>query len=110
MPNFALLIYPAYLWDRKANLAAPEVQPHHGMPPIFMMQTKDDGLFDVGSYAENLIEAGVNVDCVVFDKGGHGYGLRLPSNLQAHAWSSLAAAWIAVQVVAANRAPTQITP
>lgn len=93
-PDFALLIYPAYLMDKDSGRPAPEVRPQRGMPPMFLMQTMDDAYLDVPAYAQALQEAGVEHRAVTFDKGGHGYGLRLPPNQPAHAWSDEAALWL----------------
>lgn len=47
-PDFALLIYPAYLAD-KAGGIAPEVKPQAGAPPMFLAQTADDPYLSVHS-------------------------------------------------------------
>lgn len=93
-PDFALLIYPAYLMDKDTGQPAPEVQPQAGMPPVFLMQTLDDPYLDVPAYAKALQAAGVENRAVTYDKGGHGYGLRLPADQDAHAWAAEAAAWL----------------
>src|SRR5205085_294801 len=45
-PNFALLIYPAYLVDRQSNTntLAPEIKVTSSTPPTFLAQTEDDGV------------------------------------------------------------------
>ena len=57
-PDFAGLIYPAYLLDA-AGVPAPEVKPHAGMPPLFLMQTQDDPYLDAPAYATALQDVGV---------------------------------------------------
>lgn len=93
-PDFALLIYPAYLMDKNSGRPAPEVRPHRGMPPVFLTQTRDDSYLDAPAYAKALQEAGVEGHAVMYEKGGHGYGLRLPADQPAHAWADEAAAWL----------------
>jgi len=93
-PDFALLIYPAYLWDKTAGQPAHEVRPHEGMPPMFLAQTRDDDLFDAEDYAGALKSVGVADQAMIYAKGGHGYGLRLDASLAAHNWPTEAATWM----------------
>ena len=97
-PDFALLIYPAYLMDGPGGRPAPEVRPHAGMPPVFLTQTRDDPYLCAPAYAEALERAGVSARCVVYDTGGHGYGLRLPPDQPAHRWPDEAGDWLRQQV------------
>ena len=97
-PDFALLIYPAYLLVKATGRPAPEVQPHLGMPPVFLAQTRDDPFLDAPVYAAALMDAHVPNHCVIYDVGGHGYGLRLPTAQPAHRWSDEAATWLQEQV------------
>ena len=102
-PDFALLIYPAYLIDKATGRPAPEVQPHLGMPPVFLAQTRDDPYLDAPAYANVLTAAHVPNRCVIYDVGGHGYGLRLPPDQPAHQWSDEAATWLGEQVTHSTR-------
>lgn len=95
-PDFAALIYPAYLLDA-AGLPAPEVKPHAGMPPLFLTQTQDDPYLDAPAYAAALRDAGVSTTAAFYSQGGHGYGLRLPPHEPAHAWAAEAAEWLKQQ-------------
>ena len=95
-PDFAALIYPAYLLDA-AGLPAPEVKPHAGMPPLFLMQTQDDQYLDAPAYATALQDVGVSTTTAFYAHGGHGYGLRLAVDKPAHAWASEAAEWLKKQ-------------
>ena len=97
-PDFALLVYPAYLIDKATGQPAPEVQPHAGMPPMFLVQTEDDPYLDAPAYAAALEKAGVSARCVIYKTGGHGYGLRTPADQPAHQWPTEAAAWLQQQV------------
>ena len=93
-PDFAALIYPAYLLDKETGLPVPEVLPHAGMPPVFLTQTQDDGFLDAPVYATALEAAGVPTKCAIYFAGGHGYGLRLPATAPAHQWAGEAAQWL----------------
>lgn len=102
-PDFALLIYPAYLMDKETGEPATEVTPHSGMPPFFLTQTKDDPYLDAPAYSAALTKVGIANECVIYPTGGHGYGLRLPADAPAHAWADAAAAWLA------KHAPPSVT-
>lgn len=95
-PDFAALIYPAYLLGT-AGLPALEVKPHTGMPPLFLMQTQDDPYLDAPAYATALRDVGVSTTTAFYAHGGHGYGLRLPPEQPAYAWAAEAASWLKKQ-------------
>lgn len=96
-PDFALPIYPAYLAGKDGRVAA-DVKPHAGMPPMFLVQTADDPFYCAPAYAKALEEVKVPVKLVVYEKGGHGYGLRAAADKPVHAWPAEAARWIKEQV------------
>ncbi len=95
-PDFALLIYPAYLSVRdQGEQLAPEVAVGPRTPPTFIVQAEDDRPF-IGStllYYRALQGSRVPAELHVFAKGGHGYGLR-PSSARVTGWPSLAANWL----------------
>ncbi len=92
-PDFTLLLYPAYLLDGAGRIA-PEVKPHAGMPPTFLMQTMDDSFLDAPEYASALEAVGVPARSAFYAVGGHGYGLRAPKEKPVHEWPDEAAAWL----------------
>lgn len=76
-PDFALLIYPAYL-VLPNNTVNPDFAVTSSAPPTFLVQAEDDPV-----HVENAIEyflalkhSGVPAELHVYPKGGHGYGLR----------------------------------
>lgn len=93
-PDFALLIYPAYLVD-KDNKLAPELPVSKDTPKTFIAMTEDDGvrvecaLF----YYLALKQAKVPAEMHVYPTGGHGYGLR-PSEHLVSSWPARAADWM----------------
>lgn len=95
LPNFALLIYPAYL-ARKDNLheIAPEVQPRAQTPQTFIVQTEDDPIHveNALTYYGALTQAKVPAEMHLYASGGHGYGLR-PTSLPVTHWPELATQW-----------------
>ena len=80
-PDFAILIYPAYLavknGEGKYNLA-PELHVTANTPPTFLVQTEDDPVHVENSvyYYMALKTAKVPVEMHLYSSGGHGYGLR----------------------------------
>ena len=94
-PDFAILIYPAYLTDASLTTLAPEVTPTAATPPTFLVQAEDDPVHveDVLLYFQGLKNVKVNGELHVFANGGHGYGLR-PGSLPVTHWPEFAATWL----------------
>jgi acetyl esterase/lipase len=78
-PDFALLIYPAYLVVKDdGDKVSPELKISSATPPTFLVQAEDDGVRvenSLGYYAA-LKQAKVPVEMHLYPVGGHGYGLR----------------------------------
>ncbi|MEI6677616.1 MAG: alpha/beta hydrolase [Mariniphaga sp.] len=93
-PDFAILIYPAYL-DQGANRSlTPELIVNQNTPPMFLFATADDNYGNSALViAAALREAKVPVELHFMPKGGHGYGLR-PGNIAAETWPGLAEKWL----------------
>lgn len=93
-PDFALLIYPAYLDQGINNSLTPDLTVDSKTPSMFLFQTADD---PYGNSA--LVMAGalrdqkVPVELHFMPAGDHGYGVR-PGNPAAELWPLLAAAWL----------------
>lgn len=87
-PDFALLIYPAYLVKgTDVNQLSEELRVRKETPPTILIQTADDGVKvenSVGYYLA-LKNAGVPVEMHLYPSGGHGYGLR-PSENKVSTW------------------------
>lgn len=94
-PDFALLIYPAYLELDDTHTLRPEVKPLALTPPSFLIQTEDDGekVENAWVYYEALKQAKIPAEMHLFANGGHGYGLR-PTRLPITHWPDLAATWL----------------
>jgi acetyl esterase/lipase len=95
-PSFALLMYPAYLVDRKeGNTLAPELNVTARTPPTFLAQTEDDGVGVECSlfYYLALKNAKVPAEMHLYPDGGHGYGLR-PSAHTVSTWPQRAEEWL----------------
>jgi len=93
-PSFAALIYPAYLTDKEGKLKA-EYPVTKASPPMFMAHAHDDGVTPVGSVALYLAltKAGVPAEVHVYERGGHGYGMRAGSN-PVSSWPARCADWL----------------
>lgn len=93
-PDFALLIYPAYLDQGTDHSITPELQVDAHTPPTFLFATADDPYSNSALVmAGALREAKVPVELHLYAKGGHGYGLR-PGNRAGLAWIALASRWL----------------
>lgn len=92
-PDFAILVYPAYLVDKTGQLA-PELKISAGIPPTLIIHTEDDKLYEPGSVAYHaaLDTAKVPNKFQLYPKGGHGYGLRRGAD--AHVWPQVAREWL----------------
>ena len=97
-PDFAVLIYPAYLANNELTQLAPEVKVTSGTPPAFIAMTQDDPVHVEGAllYALALKQAKVPFELHIYPKGGHGYGLRPSENLVSQ-WPQRAEGWLSTQ-------------
>lgn len=93
-PDFALIIYPAYLYAEGYKMA-PELPVTDRTPPTFLLQAEDDGPYVDSSlaYFIALKAAKVPAELHLFPDGGHGYGLRKKGK-STDVWPDLAAAWL----------------
>jgi acetyl esterase/lipase len=101
-PDFAVLIYPAYLAysghraaDEEGKILAPEFQVTAQTSPTFILQTEDDPVHVENSlvYYRALKDAKVPAELHVFSTGGHGYGMR-PTAKAVTTWPKLAEVWL----------------
>ena len=89
-PDFAILVYPAYLGDKKQ--IANNLTVTAKMPPTFITQSEDDKNFVPSTklFVEALAAAKVTHEFALYPTGGPGYGLR--SAKDAKAWPDRCAA------------------
>ena len=94
-PDFALIIYPAYLFTDGYKVA-PDLPVTPQTPPTFLVQAEDDSPYVDSSlaYFIALKAAKVPVEMHLFPNGGHGYGLRKKGKTT-DVWPDLATAWLA---------------
>lgn len=93
-PNFAMLIYPAYLDKGENRNITPELQITQETPPFFIFGTADDihGNSTL-VMATALRDHKIPVELHLLPRGGHGYGKR-PGNIAAETWPNLAKKWL----------------
>jgi len=96
-PDFAMLIYPAYLLDQKnTEKLVPHIQITKDCPPFFFAHTGDDHILAEGSIQIflELEKFGVKGNELhVYPFGGHGYGMR-KSTHPVSKWPDRAAEWL----------------
>ena len=92
-PDFAVLVYPAYL-DDKAGHVAPDLNLKAKIPPTLIVHSEDDKTHVVGSkvYHTALDEAKVAHEFKLYPTGGHGYGLHCERD--ARAWPDDTLNWL----------------
>jgi acetyl esterase/lipase len=94
-PDFAVLVYPAYLIPKEGEGLAPDIRVGKDSPPTFFAHAGDDGV-----KAENsarmflaLRKAAVPAELHVYTAGGHGFGLR-PSAQPCSTWPKRCEEWL----------------
>ena len=82
-PNFAIPVYPAYLTEKGNDFQLkPEIKVGPTAPPICLVHANDDRITPAGSallYLEYK-KANLNAELHIFNKGGHGYGMKKSGN------------------------------
>jgi acetyl esterase/lipase len=97
-PDFAVLIYPAYLASKEdLTKVSPELKVTKETPPTFIAMTQDDPIKIENVYTYALALKAVKVPCEahVYATGGHGYGLRPGPNPVSTDWPKRVEAWMA---------------
>lgn len=94
VPNFALLVYPAYLTD-KGGALKPEFVVTKDSPPMFFAHSTDDGVTSEASVAlySALTKNKVPAELHLYATGGHGYGMRKIPH-PAATWPDRAGDWL----------------
>src|SRR5262249_55463052 len=76
-PDFAVLVYPAYLVAKDKDELAPDIRVGKDNPPTFFAHAGDDRVRPQNSVVMYLAlkKAGVPAELHVYASGGHGFGL-----------------------------------
>ncbi len=95
-PDFAALVYPAYLIDEKeSEQLSSELVVTEQSPPMFFAHAFDDRISCLGSVAlfAELKRKNVPSSLHIFSTGGHGFGARDTSMEKDH-WMPLVRSWL----------------
>lgn len=94
-PDFAILIYAAGMANEKGGLSS-DLNVHAKSPPAFMAHAFDDFV-----KIENCLEmmkalktAKVSSELHIYDRGGHGYGLREKGDEPVTTWAARCGEWM----------------
>lgn len=92
-PDFAILVYPAYLDDKAGNVAG-DLNLKTAIPPTLIVHSEDDKTHVIGSkiYHKALTAAKIAHEFKLYPTGGHGYGLRCERD--AKVWPKDALKWL----------------
>lgn len=94
-PDFAVLVYPAYLTNKEATALAPDIRVTGQTPPMFLAHAGDDRISAENSALLYLAlkRAKVPAELHIYTKGGHGFGLR-PSDQPCSTWPKRCEEWL----------------
>jgi acetyl esterase/lipase len=97
-PDFAVLIYPAYLTAKDKDELNPDLPVNAESPPMFFAHAGDDKVKAENSVLMYLAlkRAGVPTEMHIYASGGHGFGLR-PSAQPCSKWPQSCAEWLRSQ-------------
>jgi acetyl esterase/lipase len=95
-PDFAVIVYPAYIALPKENFAPnPDIHVTAQTPPSFIVQAEDDPVHveNATVYFLALKNAKVPAELHIYAEGGHGYGLRRTA-LPVTTWPQSVETWL----------------
>jgi acetyl esterase/lipase len=97
-PDFAVLVYPAYLVEKDKDQLTPQIRVTKDTPPTFFAHASNDGVKSDNSVIMYLAlkRAGVAAELHVYTSGGHGFGLR-PSEQPCSTWPQRCGEWLKAQ-------------
>ncbi|OWK34384.1 alpha/beta hydrolase [Fimbriiglobus ruber] len=104
-PDFVVLVYPAYLTDKKKpDQLAEEIRVSKDTPPCFFAHAYDDGVSPENSVRMflELKKLKVPAELHVYSTGGHGFGLRKEGKPCA-TWPDRCAEWLATQGITTKK-------
>jgi len=94
-PDFAVLVYPAWLNREGTAELDPELHVSKNTPPAFFVHADDDPIKAESSVAMYLAlkHAGVPAELHIYATGGHGFGLR-PTDKPCSTWPQRCEEWL----------------
>ncbi len=105
-PDFLLVIYPYKIYDPATKAIRADIRLEAGLPPTFIAQAGDDtGSLPQGStllYLD-LITRKTPAEIHIYEKGGHGFGMRPRPNATGPTdWPLRAADWLRLRGLTAQ--------
>jgi acetyl esterase/lipase len=98
-PDFAVLIYPGGAIAKGSEQLNPEIRITSQTPQTFLVHaTGDPGSENSVFLYLALKRAGVPVECHLYSKGGHGFGMR-PSDMPYAGWIQRCEEWLRGQQI-----------
>ncbi len=96
VPNFAILVYPAYLVSKDETQLLEGVTPSKNGPTTFMVHAFDDPVTPQSCLllASALKRAAIPFELHIYPTGGHGYGLRHFDGAPVTDWPTLCETWL----------------
>ena len=97
-PDFGIMCYSGYF--KVGDGLTPTVKTPVDAPPMFFVHAKDDAISEAAhsiAFHKALKDAGANAQILLFDTGGHGFGVRRGS--PCFGWTKTCAAWMRKQGV-----------
>ena len=94
-PDFAVLVYPAYMADAKTGKLQEHVKVTPNSPPMFFAHAYDDRVTPLTSLllAVALKQNNVPAEVHMYAKGGHGFGMR-PTDEPCTHWPKACGKWL----------------
>jgi acetyl esterase/lipase len=94
-PDFAVLVYPAYLVNRQKDALVEDLHVNKDTPPMFLAHAGDDPVPAKNSAVMYLAlkRAGVPAELHLYASGGHGFGLR-KTDKPCTAWPERCGEWM----------------
>jgi acetyl esterase/lipase len=94
-PDFAVLVYPAYLLNKQGDALSADLPVTKETPPMFLAHAADDPVTPESSVQmfRALRRAKVPAELHIYASGGHGYGLRR-TDQPCTTWSDRCADWL----------------
>ena len=94
-PDFSVLVYPAYCYDKEKKALMANVPVDADTPPAFLVHAQNDPIDPLSSlyYYMALTEHKVPGELHVYPQGGHGYGMW-DKGFNVNTWPARCAAWL----------------
>lgn len=94
-PNYAILVYPAYLFNPETGKMQEGLTIPESMGPMFLVHAQDDPVTPLTSLglATELKKHDIPVEMHLYHQGGHGYGLR-KTELPVTHWTDRCESWL----------------